>query len=172
MTLHVTLPDLGCSIQSSASKENIFLINFPRLSMTHEGTTAAILSYKINSYNFQCYLEVISEKTKEVLQLAEATYAHNLVIKSTHVYKVHGPYGSFPCECMTMTSMWIHRCPDYIVSWIFFTSLFSQTVPLKSKVRNGPDMLNLAIFILGHENLTCQHKPVRDKSCFKVILKG
>ncbi len=40
----------------------------------------------------------MSEKTKEVPQLADATYAHTLVIKSTHECKVHGPYGSnFPC---------------------------------------------------------------------------
>ncbi len=40
----------------------------------------------------------MSEKTKEVSQLADTTYAHTLVIKSTHEYKVHGPYGSnFPC---------------------------------------------------------------------------
>ncbi len=40
----------------------------------------------------------MSEKTREVPQLADTTYAHTLVIKSTHEYKVHGPYGSnFPC---------------------------------------------------------------------------
>ncbi len=38
----------------------------------------------------------MSEKTKEVPQLADATYAHTLVIKSTHEYKVYGPYGSDP----------------------------------------------------------------------------
>ncbi len=27
-------------------------------------------------------------------ELADTTYAHNLVIKSTHEYKVHGLYGS------------------------------------------------------------------------------
>ncbi len=38
------------------------------------------------------------EKTREVPQLADTTYAHTLVIKSTHEYKVHGSYGSnFPC---------------------------------------------------------------------------
>ncbi len=37
-------------------------------------------------------LEVMSEKTREVPQLADTTYAHTLVIKSTHEYKVHGPY--------------------------------------------------------------------------------
>ena len=31
----------------------------------------------------------MSEKTREVPQLADATYAHILVIKSTHEYKVH-----------------------------------------------------------------------------------
>ncbi len=42
------------------------------------------------------------EKTKEVPQLADATYAHTLVIKSTHEYKVHGPYGSdFPWNVET-----------------------------------------------------------------------
>ncbi len=35
----------------------------------------------------------MSEKTKEVPRLADATYAHTLVIKSTHESKVHGPYG-------------------------------------------------------------------------------
>ncbi len=40
----------------------------------------------------------MSEETKEVPQLADTTYAHTLVIKSTYEYKVHGPYGSnFPC---------------------------------------------------------------------------
>ncbi len=40
----------------------------------------------------------MSEKTREVPQFADATYAHTLVIESTHEYKVHGPYGSnFPC---------------------------------------------------------------------------
>ncbi len=36
----------------------------------------------------------MSEKTRLTPQLADATYAHTLVIKSTHEYKVHGPYGS------------------------------------------------------------------------------
>ncbi len=37
------------------------------------------------------------EKTRQVPLLADATYAHTLVIESTHEYKVHGPYGSnFP----------------------------------------------------------------------------
>ncbi len=44
----------------------------------------------------------MSEKTKEVPQLADATYAHTLVIKSTHEYKVHGPYG------FTMQTLSIH----------------------------------------------------------------
>ncbi len=35
----------------------------------------------------------MSEKTREVPQLADATYANTLVIESTHEYKVHGPYG-------------------------------------------------------------------------------
>ncbi len=40
----------------------------------------------------------MSEKTKVVTQLADSTYSNTLVIKSTHEYKVHGPYGSnFPC---------------------------------------------------------------------------
>ncbi len=33
----------------------------------------------------------MSEKTKEVPQLADATYAHTLVIKSTHEYKIVSP---------------------------------------------------------------------------------
>ena len=36
----------------------------------------------------------MSEKTREVPQLANPTYANTLVIESTHEYKVHGPYGS------------------------------------------------------------------------------
>ncbi len=32
----------------------------------------------------------MSEKTKEVPQLEDATYAHTLVIKSIHESKVHG----------------------------------------------------------------------------------
>ena len=44
----------------------------------------------------------MSEKTKEVPQLDDATYAHTLVIESTHEYKFHGPYGSnFPCTIAT-----------------------------------------------------------------------
>ncbi len=39
----------------------------------------------------------MSEKTRLTPQLADTTYAHTLVIKSTHEYKAHGPYGSnFP----------------------------------------------------------------------------
>ncbi len=34
----------------------------------------------------------MSEKTREVPQLADTTYAHTLVIESTYEYKVHGPY--------------------------------------------------------------------------------
>ena len=33
----------------------------------------------------------MAEKTRLTPQLADATYAHTLVIKSTHEYKVHGP---------------------------------------------------------------------------------
>ncbi len=33
------------------------------------------------------FKEVMSEKTKEVAQLADATYAHTLVIKSTYIYR-------------------------------------------------------------------------------------
>ncbi len=36
----------------------------------------------------------MSEKTRLTAQLADTTYAHTLVIKSPHEYKVHGPYGS------------------------------------------------------------------------------
>ena len=32
------------------------------------------------------------EKTRDVPQLADLTYAHNLVIEGTHEYKVHGPW--------------------------------------------------------------------------------
>ena len=32
----------------------------------------------------------MSNRTREVPQLADLTYTHNLVIKSTHEYKVHG----------------------------------------------------------------------------------
>ncbi len=47
----------------------------------------------------------MSEKTKEVPQLADGTYAHILVIKSTHEYKVHGLYGSnFPYGPWTLYS--------------------------------------------------------------------
>ena len=45
----------------------------------------------------------MSEKAKEVPQLADASYVHTLVIKSTHEYKVHGPHGSnFTDGC------WLH----------------------------------------------------------------
>ncbi len=39
----------------------------------------------------------MSEKTREVPQLADATYAHTLVIKSTHEYKkgAPGPYSTW-----------------------------------------------------------------------------
>ncbi len=36
----------------------------------------------------------MSEKAKEVPKLADPTYVHTLVIKSTHECMVHGPYGS------------------------------------------------------------------------------
>ncbi len=36
----------------------------------------------------------MSEKTKEVPRLADATYAHTLVINCTLDYKVNWPYGS------------------------------------------------------------------------------
>ena len=36
----------------------------------------------------------MSEKTREVPQPVDATYAHTLVIESTHEYKIHEPYGS------------------------------------------------------------------------------
>ena len=52
----------------------------------------------------------MSDKTREVPQLADTTYCRNkhlmykyckrlhFIIKSTHEYKVHGPYGSnFQC---------------------------------------------------------------------------
>ena len=37
----------------------------------------------------------MSEKIREVPQLTDATYAPTLVTKSTHEYKVNGPYGSW-----------------------------------------------------------------------------
>ncbi len=36
----------------------------------------------------------MSDRTREVPKLSDLTYAHTLVIESTHKYKVHGPYGS------------------------------------------------------------------------------
>ena len=48
---------------------------------------------------WQCIKKVMSEKTRAVSQLADATYAGTLSLatESTHEYKVHGPYGSnFP----------------------------------------------------------------------------
>ncbi len=43
------------------------------------------------------YYEVGSDRITVVPKLADLTYTHTLVIKSTHEYKVHGPYGSnFP----------------------------------------------------------------------------
>ncbi len=35
----------------------------------------------------------MSEKTRQVPQLSDATYAHSLVIESTDKYKVNGSYG-------------------------------------------------------------------------------
>ncbi len=44
------------------------------------------------------FQEVGSDRITEVPKLADLTYDHTLVIKSTHEYKVHGPHGSnFPC---------------------------------------------------------------------------
>ncbi len=57
----------------------------------------------------------MSEKTKEVPKLANATYAYTLVIKSTHEYKVHGADGSnLPnsCNFITLGVMRVNRCPD------------------------------------------------------------
>ncbi len=42
----------------------------------------------------------------EVPKLADLNYAHTLVIKGTHEYKVHGPYDSnFPCSMGAMGSL-------------------------------------------------------------------
>ena len=77
----------------------------------------------------------MSEKTKEVPQLADATYAHTLVIKSTHEYKVHGPYGSnFPCTIgATGPLMFLHR---KMALWIMLMTDHSfwstQTLRLKT----------------------------------------
>ncbi len=40
----------------------------------------------LDAYPKGLCLEVMSEKTKQVSQLADTTYAHTLVIKSTHEY--------------------------------------------------------------------------------------
>ena len=34
----------------------------------------------------------MSDRTREVPKLLDLTYAHTLVIESTHKYKVHGPW--------------------------------------------------------------------------------
>ncbi len=41
-----------------------------------------------------------SDRITEVPKLADLTYAHTLVIKSTYEYKVHGPYGSWKVGTM------------------------------------------------------------------------
>ncbi len=46
----------------------------------------------------------MSEKTREVPQLADATYAHTLVIQGTHEYKVHGPF----IDSFTIQTLSIH----------------------------------------------------------------
>ncbi len=49
-----------------------------------------------------------SDRITEVPKLADLTHAHTLVIKSTHEYKVHGPYGSnFPYTIGPMSSFWV-----------------------------------------------------------------
>ncbi len=76
----------------------------------------------------------MSEKTKEVPQLADATYAHTLVIKSTHEYKVDGPNHKtelhwskkvtpqfFKIQVEQVRSFFFEGV--YIVSWKFLTSL-------------------------------------------------
>ena len=63
----------------------------------------------------------MSEKTKEVPQHADATYAHTLVIKSTHEYKVHWPHGSnFPfIDSSTMQTLSIRCILNFFTSLVF-----------------------------------------------------
>ncbi len=59
----------------------------------------------------------MSEKTREVPQFADATYAHTLVIESTHEYKVHGPDGSnFPWTIYPMDLVFISTFNDQSMS--------------------------------------------------------
>ncbi len=51
------------------------------------------------------------EKTRQVPKLADATYAHTLVIESTQEYKVHGPYDhGFDNQSMSIGSQVDQKC--------------------------------------------------------------
>ena len=66
----------------------------------------------------------MSEKTRLAPQLADTTYAHTLVIKSTHEYNVHGPFMStFNDQTMSI------GCVSKLVGSVWF----SPTLPLKQK---------------------------------------
>ncbi len=76
----------------------------------------------------------MSEKTREVSKLADAIYAHTLVIESTREYKVHGPYGSnFPCTIVG-APLWFsptlplnHNIPQIIIISIFYIYICGLT---------------------------------------------
>ncbi len=60
--------------------------------MLFEGATN--VAYLCHKLHLNVLLEVGSDRITEIPELADLTYAHTLVIKSTYEYKVHGPYGS------------------------------------------------------------------------------
>ncbi len=72
----------------------------------------------------------MSEKTRLTPQLADTTYAHTLVIKSTHEYKVHGTI--WPMDLVYMSTFDNQSMSIGCVGKLGGSVWFSQTLPLKA----------------------------------------
>ncbi len=53
----------------------------------------------------------MSDRIREMLKISDLTYAHTLVIESTHKYKVHGPSKMADIEVFVLAT-WIARMDD------------------------------------------------------------
>ena len=80
----------------------------------------------------------MSEKTREMPQLADATYAHTLVIESTGECKVHWPiwfpYGTWKVGTIwSMDLVFVNAFNDQSMSIVFFGKplWFSPTLTLR-----------------------------------------
>ncbi len=71
----------------------------------------------------------MSEKTKEVPQLADTTYAHTLVIKSINrrSWVVHGPYGSNFTWKVPQKRTWTPICN---LRWPYSYPSFTEKAPV------------------------------------------